>query len=74
MKKIISLTSLAMLTASAALAGAIEYIAPAAPVMIEEPTGSMGSSGFWIVPAVIIVACIILCFPEDTPQDPENAR
>lgn len=52
--KLIALTAALTTAASTAFAGAVTYVAPAAPVVMMEPTGSMGGSGAWIIPLLAI--------------------
>jgi len=60
--KLISLTLAASLAATSAFAGAVAYVAPVAPVMMDEPTGSMGGSGAWIIPLLAIgLICLAVC-------------
>ena len=63
---VIGLTSFA----SFASAGAVAYVAPAEPVMVEE-AAPMGSSGAWIIP-LIAIALIALAVTQD--NDPEPAE
>lgn len=69
MKKTI-LATLATLSAGAAFAGSITYVAPSNDVMIE-PSASMGGSGSWLIP-LVIVAVLALALTqnndEETPQ------
>ena len=51
--KIIALTAAAMTAASSAIAGSVAYVAPAAPVMVEEAP-AMGGSGMWLIPLLAI--------------------
>lgn len=57
MLKTIRLALGGVFAAGAAFAGAVAYVAPAAPEMIEE-AAPMGSSGAWIIP-LIAVALVI---------------
>ena len=50
--KIIITTLATLLSATAAFAGNVTYVAPEV-VMIEEPA-SMGGSGAWLIPLVIV--------------------
>ncbi|MEE9455032.1 MAG: hypothetical protein V3V13_11725 [Paracoccaceae bacterium] len=70
MFKIIRLATAGVFAAGSAFAGAVAYVAPAAPVMMEEPSGSMGSSGAWIIPLLAIgLICLAICGgTDDTPQ------
>jgi len=47
--KLFTLTAAAVLAATNAFAGAVAYVAPAAPVVIEQPA-QMGGSGMWLIP------------------------
>ncbi len=51
--KLFALTAAAVAFASNAIAGTVAYVAPAAPVMVEEPA-SMGGSGMWLIPLIAI--------------------
>lgn len=67
MKKAI-LATMATLSSGAALAGSITYVAPSADVIIE-PSASMGGSGSWLIPLVIVaVLALALTQKETTPQ------
>ena len=52
MKKLLISASVLIASATAALAGAVTYVAPEV-VAIEEPA-RMGGSGAWLIPLVII--------------------
>lgn len=62
--KTIALAIAGVFAAGAAFAGNMTYVAPDV-VMIEEPA-TMGGSGAWLIPLVII-AVVILAF--DSPED-----
>ncbi len=51
--KLFALTAAAVAAASSALAGAVAYTAPAAPVVVAEPA-AMGGSGMWLIPLLAI--------------------
>lgn len=42
------------LAGGAAYAGSVAYVAPVVPEIIEESTGSMGGSGMWLIPLLVI--------------------
>lgn len=42
------------LAGGAAYAGSVAYVAPVVPEVIEESTGSMGGSGMWLIPLLVI--------------------
>lgn len=65
MIKIIRLALVGVVSAGAAVAGAVAYVAPAAPVMIEEPTGSMGGSGMWLIPLIAIALIAVAIGAKD---------
>lgn len=69
MKKTL-ITSVIGLTSFAnfAVAGAVAYVAPAEPVMIEE-VAPMGSSGAWIIP-LIAIGLILLIVSQDESDTP----
>ncbi len=52
MKTILSVAFATIATASTAIAGSIAYVAPEV-TMIEEPA-TMGGSGSWLIPLIII--------------------
>ena len=52
--KLLALTSALMIAASSAFAGAVAYVAPVVPEMIVEEPGSMGGSGLWLIPLILI--------------------
>ena len=52
--KLLALTSVLAVTASSAFAGAVAYVAPIMPEMVVEETGSMGGSGLWLIPLLLI--------------------
>jgi len=56
--KLIALTSVALLAATNAFAGVVAYVAPAAPMEIEQPA-QMGGSGMWLIP-LLGIALIFL--------------
>ena len=58
MFKTLGLTALGVFGAAAAYAGSVAYVAPISPVIVEEP-GSMGGSGLWLIP-LLIIALIFL--------------
>ena len=62
MKKTLIAAAALVASASAALAGAVTYVAPEV-VMIEEPT-RMGGSGAWLIP-LVIVAVLALALTQD---------
>ena len=53
MFKTLRIVAAGVLAAGAAAAGTVAYVAPAAPVMVEEPA-SMGGSGMWLIPLIAI--------------------
>jgi len=63
--KLVALTVAATAAASSAFAGAVAYVAPAAPVMMEEPTGSMGGSGMWLIPLIAIALIAVAVSNKD---------
>jgi hypothetical protein len=52
--KLIALTSALTVAASSAFAGALAFDAPVLPEMIAEEAGSMGGSGLWLIPLLLI--------------------
>ena len=65
MKKIM-LATIATLSAGAAFAGSITYVAPSNDVLIE-PNASMGGSGSWLIP-LVIVAVLALALTQGNNQ------
>lgn len=59
MFKTFALTALGVFGAAAAYAGSVAFITPVSPVMVEEQTGSMGGSGLWLIPLLIIALVVI---------------
>ncbi len=57
MKTLITSMAIIIATATATLAGNLAYVAPEV-TMIEEPT-TMGGSGSWLIPLVIIAVLIL---------------
>ncbi len=66
MKKIITTTAI-LLSATAAFAGNVAYVAPEV-VAIEEPA-RMGGSGAWLIP-LVIVAVLALALTQQEEQLP----
>ncbi len=52
--KLLALTSALTAAASTAFAGSVAFVAPVSPEMIVEETGSMGGSGLWLIPLLLI--------------------
>ena len=67
MLKTVRLAIAGVLAAGSAIAGAVAYVAPAAPVVVEE-SAPMGSSGAWIIP-LIAIALIALAVTQDNGTD-----
>ena len=63
MKKIIT-AAMATLSAGAAFAGSVTYVAPSNDIIIE-PTTRMGGSGAWLIP-LVIVAVLALALTQDS--------
>ena len=53
MFKTLSLATLGVFGAAATYAGNVAFVAPVSPVVVEE-TGSMGGSGLWLIPLLLI--------------------
>ena len=70
--KLITLSVAAMLAANTAFAGNLIMEAPAEPiVMAEEPAGSMGGSGAWLIPLLAIgLVALAVSQSDDTEQPP----
>ena len=69
--KLLALTSALTVAASSAFAGAVAYVAPIMPEMIVEEPGSMGGSGLWLIP-LILIALIFLVGQGPCEPTPEN--
>jgi ABC-type enterobactin transport system permease subunit len=52
--KLLALTSALTAAASTAFAGSVAFVAPVSPEMVVEETGSMGGSGLWLIPLILI--------------------
>ena len=52
--KLLTLTFALTVAATAAFAGAVAYVAPIMPEMVVEEPGSMGGSGLWLIPLILI--------------------
>ncbi len=66
--KLIALSVAAMLAANTAFAGSVVMEAPVEPeVMVEEPAGSMGGSGAWLIPLLAIGLIALAVSQNDTP-------
>jgi len=70
--KIFTLTSALIVAASAAFAHPVAFVAPAAPEMIIEETGSMGGSGYWLIPLLLIA--LVLLVAQDDPNPKSEAK
>ena len=68
--KLLALTSALTVAASSAFAGALALEAPVLPEMIVEETGSMGGSGLWLIP-LILIALFFLVGQNDS-GEPDN--
>ena len=64
--KLLALTTALTAAASTAFAGSVAFVAPVAPEMVVEETGSMGGSGLWLIP-LILIALIFFAGQEDEP-------
>ena len=62
--KLLALTSVLTVAASSAFAGAVAYVAPIMPEMIVEEPGSMGGSGLWLIP-LLLLALVFLVGQKD---------
>ena len=67
--KLFALTATAVAFASNAIAGTVAYVAPAAPVMVEEPA-SMGGSGMWLIPLIAIALVALAVSKNSAPPSP----
>lgn len=54
------------LAGGAAYAGSVAYVAPVVPEVIEESTGSMGGSGAWLIPLLIIALLALAISSSDS--------
>jgi len=62
--KLIALTTALTAAASTAFAGSVAFVAPVAPEMVVEEAGSMGGSGFWLIP-LLLIALVLLVGQDD---------
>ena len=69
--KLLALTSALTATASAAYAGSVAFVAPVAPEMVVEETGSMGGSGLWLIPLLLIALVVLTGQDDSTPSNEE---
>ena len=67
--KLITLTSTLTVLASSAFAGSVAFVAPVAPEMVVEESGSMGGSGMWLIP-LLAIALIFLVMRDDGGNEP----
>ncbi len=58
--------------AGSAYAGSLVYNAPVDAEIIEEPVGSMGSSGSWIIPLIAIAVIAIIIASSDNDDDDDE--
>lgn len=49
-----------VLVGGAAFAGSVAFVAPVVPEVIEEAGGSMGGSGMWLIPLLIIALLVLV--------------
>ena len=70
--KLLALTSILTAAASTAFAGAVSYVAPIMPEMVVEETGSMGGSGLWLIPLILIALIIFAGQKECVPETQNN--
>jgi len=57
--KLLALTSALTVAASTAFAGALVFEAPVLPEIVVEEAGSMGGSGLWLIPLLLIALIFI---------------
>jgi ABC-type enterobactin transport system permease subunit len=58
--KLLALTSALTAAASTAFAGSVAFVAPVSPEIVVEETGSMGGSGLWLIPLVLIALILLV--------------
>lgn len=68
-KKFFGIVATLAVAATGAIAGAVAYVAPAAPVMVEEPSGSMGGSGMWLLPLIAIALIAVAIGSRENESD-----
>lgn len=68
MIKILRLAAAGVLVSSAAIAGSVAFVAPVVPEMVVEEQGSMGGSGLWLIP-LILIALVFLVTQNDEPSN-----
>ena len=71
MYKTFGLAAFGVFSAAAAYAGSVAYIAPVSPVMVEDQGGSMGGSGLWLIP-LILIALVFFAGKNTTTTEPPN--
>lgn len=67
--KLIALTSALTAISSSAFAGALAFDAPVLPEMIVEEAGSMGGSGLWLIPLLLIALIFFVGQKECVPPE-----
>ena len=68
--KLLALTSVLTAAASTAFAGSVAFVAPVVPEMVVQETGSMGGSGLWLIPLILIALIFLISEDDPAPTDP----
>ncbi len=68
--KLIKLTIAGLIFAGTAYAGALVFEAPVDAVVVEEPAGSMGGSGAWLIPLLAIGLIALAVSSSDNSTSP----
>ena len=72
MLKTLGLAVLGVFGATAANAGSVAFVTPVSPVMVEEQTGSMGGSGLWLIP-LLLIALVLFAGSSTTETTPPTS-
>lgn len=67
MIKVICLALAGIATSTTAFAGSVAFVAPVVPEMVVEEPGSMGGSGIWLIP-LLLIALIFLTTQTEADQ------
>ena len=68
MFKVVHLALAGAFASTAAVAGSVAFVAPVVPEMIVEEPGSMGGSGLWLIP-LLLLALVFLVTQKDEPSN-----
>ena len=73
MLKTLGLAVLGVFGAAAANAGSVAFVTDVSPVMVEEQTGSMGGSGLWLIP-LLLIALVLFAGSSTTETTPVTSK